>query len=99
MASIRNLKKDLTYLVNEAISDAYVALYFQPAERRDAIFEIVNRAAELNNTLLDRINRPAEPHNPSLVKKHYAQIRREMTEGVEKLFGELSDVCKASNNK
>ncbi|WP_294599973.1 hypothetical protein [uncultured Rikenella sp.] len=94
MASIRTLKKDLAYLVNAVISDAYVALYFQPAEQRDAIFGIVEKAAELNNTLLDRINRPAEKHNPSLVKKHYAQIRREMTDGVEKLFEELSQVCK-----
>ena len=94
MASIRTLKKDLAYLVNAVISDAYVALYFQPAEQRDAIFGLVEKAAELNNTLLDRINRPAEKHNPSLVKKHYAQIRREMTDGVEKLFEELSQVCK-----
>lgn len=95
MASIRNLKKDLTYLVDAVISDAYVALCFQPATQRDAIFDIVDRAAELNNALLDRINRPAEKHNPSLVRKHYAQIRREMTEGVEKLFGELSQACQA----
>ena len=94
MASIRTLKKDLAYLVNAVISDASVALYFQPASPRDAIFGLVEKAAELNNTLLDRINRPAEKHNPSLVKKHYAQIRREMTEGVEKLFEELSQICK-----
>ena len=94
MASIRTIKKDLAYLVTAVISDAYVALYFQPASQRDAIFGLVEKAAELNNTLLDRINRPAEKHNPSLVKKHYAQIRREMTEGVEKLFEELSQICK-----
>lgn len=94
MASIRTIKKDLTYLVNAVISDAYVALYFQPAGQRDAIFGLVEKAADLNNTLLDRINRPAEKHNPSLVKKHYAQIRREMTDGVEKLFEELSQICK-----
>lgn len=99
MASIRNLKKDLTYLVNEVISDAYVALYFQPESARDAIFDIVGKAADLNNTLLDRINHPAEKHNPSLVRKHYAQIRREMTEGVETLFGELSQVCKTAQSK
>ena len=94
MASIRNLKKDLTYLVNEVISDAYVALYFQPESARDAIFDIVGKAADL-----DRINHPVEKHNPSLVRKHYAQIRREMTEGVETLFGELSQVCKTAQNK
>lgn len=99
MASIRNIKKDVTYLVNEVISDAYVALYFQPASQRDAIFGLIDKAAELNNTLLDRINRPAEKHNPSLVRKHYAQIRRELTEGVEKLFGELSEICRAGSAK
>ncbi len=94
MANIRNLKKDLTYLVNAVVSDAYVALCFQPAEKRDAIFAIIDKAAELHITLRDRINRPEEPHNASLVRKHYAQIRREMVEGSEALFGELSDVCK-----
>lgn len=96
MASIRKIKKDLTYLMNEVISDAYVALYFQPASQRDAIFGVINKAAELNNSLLDRINRPAEKHNPSLVSKHYAQVRREMTDGAEVLFGELSAACQAS---
>lgn len=99
MASIRTIKKDLTYLVNEVISDASIALYFQPAASRDAIFGIINKAAELNNTLLDRINHPAEKHNPSLVRKHYAQVRRELADGVETLFGELSEVCKASHAK
>lgn len=96
MASIRNIKKDLTYLVNEVISDASIALYFQPADRREALFAIINKAAELNNSLLDRINRPAEKHNRSLVRKHYAQIRREMNEGVENLFAELSQACKTA---
>lgn len=99
MASIRTLKKDLTYLVNEVISDASVALYFQPTASREAIFGIIDKAAELNNTLLDRINHPVEKHNPSLVRKHYAQIRRELSAGVETLFGELSEVCKASRAK
>ncbi len=94
MANIRNLKKDLTYLVKAVASDAYVALCFQPAEKRDAIFEIIAKAAELDAALWKRINRPEEPHNASLVRKHYAQIRREMVEGIEALFGELSDVCK-----
>lgn len=96
MASIRKTKKEVTYLINEVISDAYVALYFQPTDKRDAIFAIINRAAELNNDLIDRINRPAEKHNASLVRKHFAQVRKDMFEGVDSLFAELSGVCKST---
>ena len=35
---------------------------------------------------------PAEPHNASLVRKHYAALRREIVEGFEGLFAKLSKI-------
>ena len=95
MASLRNLKKDIDYLVDEVVCDCYLALYFN-TEKRDAIMDVMEDAVDTRNEFYEMANHPAEKHNPSLVRKHYAQIRREMNEGVENLFAELSQACKTA---
>lgn len=94
MASIRGIKNDIDYLTSEVISDCYVALYFNGADKRAEIVSLIEEAVAMRNALYERVNNPAEKHNKSLVKKHYAQIRREMMSGVDAMFEKLSSVCK-----
>lgn len=94
MASIRRIKNDIDYLANEVISDCYMALYFNAPEKRADIVSVIEEAVALRNGLYARVNRPADKHNKSLVKKHYAQIRRDLMAGVDELFQKLSTVCK-----
>ncbi|MBP3425915.1 MAG: hypothetical protein J6K81_04270 [Rikenellaceae bacterium] len=93
MASVKRLKKDIDYLVEEVVTDCYLSIYFH-SERKEEIVGVMNKAVELRNELFGRINSPAEPHNKSLVAKHYAQIRRDMFAGVDALFTELSELNK-----
>ena len=44
--------------------------------------------------MIHRANHPADKQNKSLVKKHYAQMRRDMMTRIDALFGKLSDICK-----
>ena len=94
MSSVRGLKKDIDYLVNEVISDCYVSLYFNGEKKKDAVVAIISEAAELHNSLIYRVNHPAEKKNKSLVRKHYAQIRRDLFAGIDSMFVKLSEVCK-----
>ena len=91
MASLRRIKKDIEYLVNEVIYDCYVALYFNQ-EKKDETFGVVEDAVALRNELVEMANHPAEKHNKSLVKKHYAFVRNELMERIDGLFEKLSDV-------
>ncbi len=91
MASLRRIKKDIEYLVNEVIYDCYIALYFNQ-EKKDEIFGVVEDAVALRNELVEMANHPAEKHNKSLVKKHYAFVRNELMERIDGLFEKLSDV-------
>lgn len=93
MASVKRLKKDIDYLVEEVVTDCYLSIYFH-SERKEQIVGVMNKAVELRNELFGRINRPAEPKNKSLVAKHYAQIRRDMFSGIDELFTELSELNK-----
>ena len=93
MASLRNLKKDIDYLVEEVVTDCYLSIYFH-SEKKEAIVKVMEKAVDLRNSLVERANRPAEKHNPSLVKKHYAQLRRDMFAGIDQLFVELGELNK-----
>lgn len=77
MASIRGIKNEIDYLVSEVISDGYMALYFN-VEKRDAIVSVIEEAVAMRNNLYEKVNNPADKQNKSLVRKHYAQIRRDM---------------------
>lgn len=93
MATIRKTKKELTYLTGEVISNCYLALYFQGEEHKDALIQVIDKAANLHNELMFAINHPVEKHNKSLVRKHYAHIEARMIDGVDTLFQEISTIC------
>ncbi|MDR2912961.1 MAG: hypothetical protein LBV38_06715 [Alistipes sp.] len=93
MASLRMLKRDINYLMDEVVTDSYLSLYFHP-EHKDAIVGVIRDAVELRNSLYDRANRPAEKKSRSLVRKHYAAVRRDMFDGIDSLFVRLSEVGK-----
>lgn len=94
MASVRNLKKGIDYLVSEVISDCYTCLLVNSDKNKDEVFDIVEAAVELRNSLIVRANHPAEKHNRKLCKKHYQQLSFDMFNGVDTLFERLSNCCK-----
>ena len=49
-------------------------------------------AVGVRNDLFAKVMNPAEPHNPSLVRKHYAALRAEMDDVFGKLFEKLSKI-------
>lgn len=91
MASLRGIKKDIDYLVDEVVSDCYLAFYFHP-DKQESVIGIMEGALAMRNELFEMVNNPAEKHNHSLVKKHYAFVRNEMMTRVDALFDKLSEV-------
>lgn len=95
MATIRKTKKEIAYLVNEVISNSYMALYFQGESAKEPLLGVINKAVELHNEMISRVNHPVEKHNPSLVKKHYRAIENETMTRIDELFFEISSICQA----
>lgn len=87
------LKKDIDFLVEEVLADCFLALYFHP-EKKDAVTKLMEEVVDLRNSLINKANNPAEKRNPSLIRKHYAQIRRDMFTGVDGAFEKLSAINK-----
>lgn len=93
MASLRDIKKEIDYTVNEVVYDCYLSLAFH-ADKQEEIIGLMNEVVEMRNNLMELVNNPAEKHNPSLVRKHYAYIRAQLVERTEEIWGKLSQICK-----
>ncbi|MDE6778024.1 MAG: hypothetical protein K2J51_00905 [Alistipes sp.] len=93
MANLRILKKEIDYRLEELVFDCDMAICFQPSKETE-IFALMKEGVDLRNELYARASNPAEPHNRSLVRKHYAALRRDMVEAYDKLFDKLSEINK-----
>lgn len=95
MASLRSIKKDIDYLVNEVVYDCYMSLYFN-SDKTEQVIGIIQKAVDMRNDLFEKVNNPADKHNASLVKKHYATLHKDMLDRIDELFSELSSTTAKS---
>ena len=94
MASIKDLKKDIDYLVYEVISDCFTMMSVQPLDKSDELAEIVSDAVQLRNELFSRVKHPGGKDNPAVLKSYYRQVRTDLLSGIDELFVRLSKVSK-----
>ena len=87
------LKKEIDYRLEELVFDCDMAICFQPTKEKE-IFEVMQEGVALRNALFVKANNPADAHNPSLVRKHCAALRREIEASFGKLFEKLSEINK-----
>ena len=90
MASLRRIKKDIDYLIEEVVSDGTTFMYIYPEKKRDEAIEIIQDAIELRNKLFAQVNNPQD--NP--IKAYYKAIYKELLEGVDALFQRISELTK-----
>jgi uncharacterized phage infection (PIP) family protein YhgE len=95
MASKRELKKDVDYLIYEVFADCFAYKEVFPNDKTDKITEIVNDAVGLRNDLFARINNPDGKANKRITKTYFQLVRKDLLEGVDKLFGRLSVLAAA----
>lgn len=94
MASIRELKKDIDFLIFEVISDCFVYAGLHPGKKTDEVSGIVNSAVSLRNDLIMRVNSPEGKGESKAVRAHFKKINKDLMEGVDKLFDQLSLLSK-----
>ncbi len=90
MSSVRDLKKDIDYLIFEVISDCFVFQGVHPDHKTEEVSAIINDAVSLRNDLIARVNNPDGKDNHKIVKAYYQAVSKDLTSGVDKLFTRLS---------
>jgi hypothetical protein len=94
MASVRELKKDIDYLVFEVIADCFVFSNFHPDNKSDDLSTIISDAVVFRNDLIARVNNPDGKDNPKIIKAYYKTLEKDLMTGVDKLFTRLSKLSK-----
>jgi hypothetical protein len=94
MASIRNIKKDIDYLVSEVISDCYTYLYLHGDKNKEKVVNIIEDVVNKRNEFMQRVNNPDKELERKQVRKHYKEIYSDLLKNVDESFTKLSDLTK-----
>ncbi|MCQ2154981.1 MAG: hypothetical protein MJY55_04105 [Bacteroidales bacterium] len=85
--NLRDIKKDIEYLVGEFIDDCSLFMAFNPERgSEDGLAKIIDEAVNLYNDLQDKQNANVTGNK----KAYYNGIRKELVEGLDKLCEKLS---------
>jgi len=90
MASVRELKKDIDFLIFEVISDCFLYSNIHPENKTDELSALISDAVEFRNDLIARVNNPDGKDNPKIIKAYYKTVEKDLITGVDKLFERLS---------
>jgi hypothetical protein len=90
MASVREFKKDIDYLIFEVISDCFTYMEVNGENKNGEIDAIISDAVGLRNNLIARVNNPAGKDNPKVVRTYFQSVKRDLIDGADTLFDRLS---------
>ncbi|MDR1348756.1 MAG: hypothetical protein LBJ63_10120 [Prevotellaceae bacterium] len=92
MAKLRNLKKDIDYLIDEVLNDCYTLIYLYPNKKEQAM-EIINDVVDFRNEMFERSNKPGGK-NDKQIRNHYKNITSDLITGVDEFFKKISELTK-----
>ncbi len=90
MSSIRDLKKDVDYIIYELISDCLAFGEIHETVEAGELSSIVSDAVLLRNELFSRINNRDKDADPGVVRESFRQIKKDLFTGTDDLFERLS---------
>ncbi len=94
--NLRDIKKDIQYVIGAFIDDCTLFLNMNPGKNADEITNLIDKAVDLYNDLRDKVVRSAGAEKPKLC---YNSIRKELLEGTDALYDELSAAVKKGLGK
>lgn len=84
--NLRDIKKDIEYIIGEFIDDCTLFITLNPGKNSDEVAKIIDEAVDLYNELKDKINAKVEGSS----KAYYNGIRKELFERTDALCEKLS---------
>lgn len=93
MSSVRDLKKDVDYIIYELISDCLAFGEIHETADANELSSIVSDAVLLRNDLFSRINNRDKGADPGVVRESFRQIKKDLFTGADDLFERLSTLA------
>lgn len=91
MASRKNLKKDIDYLIFELIADCYGFIYENPDMDLSGFEGVINDAIELKEDLITRINQ-YDPESQGRARTFFKTIRHDLIDGLKAGYEKLEKI-------
>jgi len=91
MASRRNLKKDIDYLITDLILDCYDCMEEHPEKDFSLYEQIINDAIILKEDLLERINHFTSPSSGTS-KAYFLNLKKDLIVGVTQAYEKLKSI-------
>ena len=89
--NLRDIKKDIQYVVGAFIDDCTLFLNMNPGKNADEIANLIDKAVDLYNELRDKVVAAAKEKQN---KAAYTGINKELLEKTDGLYDELAAAVK-----
>ncbi len=91
MASIKNIKKDINFLMEEVIETCFLHYHLngENQQKRDEIDQMIEEVITLRNDLIFKLNNPDAEAQKMPSKQYYKGLLTQMLEKVDEIFDKL----------
>ena len=89
--NLRDVKKDIQYVIGAFIDDCTLFLNMNPGKNADEITGLIDKSVDLYNDLRDKVVKSAGAEKPKVC---FDSIRKELLEKTDALYDELSAAVK-----
>ena len=89
--NLRDIKKDIEYVMGAFIEDCYVFTVINPDASDEKLGVLYEEAVDLYNNLMDKVN---AKEIEGRKKDYFNNLRKEILEKTDDLYQKLSDIVK-----
>lgn len=89
MANLRDLKKDIDYLVGQVVMDCFEYIYSTEEADAEGAYAIVGEVLVMRNQLRNRSNHPDGKDNRKLTRQYYQKLGKDLVEGCDQCYEKL----------
>ncbi len=93
MANIRNIKKDISFVVNELVVECFTYSYLFPDKNKEELATIISETLEMGNELTTLVNQ-VKGTKDIPAKKQFKKIREEFDKKIVNLVEKLEKLEK-----
>ena len=87
--NLRDIKKDLEYVIGAFVDDCALFLNVNPGKNSDEITNLIDEAVDLYNALRDKVLSPEGNK-----RTYFNEVRKELLEKTDALYDRLSAAAK-----
>lgn len=89
--NLRDIKKDIEYVVGSFIDDCTLFLNTHPGKQADDITNLIDKAVDVYNDLREKVVKSSGAEKPKVC---FTSIRKELLEKTDALYDELAATVK-----